>query len=198
MKRTIRAGIVCMLLSVSWLQCGGADVDVTKGGDSDLGEPTSIDSGQGVEAGEQAPDFRLKSVSGKTVSLAEFRDKSAVVILFIPEAWSTLSSAQLAECNAAQETLKGDDAVILAVSVEGLSSLRAWTEKAGQISFPVLSDFWPHGAVAKKYGVLRSDGDTERAAFLVDKTGRVRYIGIQNIDAKPQLGEIIRETRKLK
>jgi glutaredoxin len=69
--------------------------------------------------------------------------------------------------------------------VDHVPCLQAWAESLGGISYPLLSDFWPHGAVAKRYGVLRSDGKSERAIFIIDKEGVIRYIDIHDIDHQP-------------
>ncbi len=74
---------------------------------------------------------------------------------------------------------------VLGISVDHVPCLKAWAESLGGISFPLLSDFWPHGAVAKKYGVLRKEGYTERALFIVDKQGFVRYVDVHAIDEQP-------------
>jgi glutaredoxin len=74
--------------------------------------------------------------------------------------------------------------------------LKAWAESLGGINYPLLSDFWPHGAVASKYGVLRSEGNSERAIFVIDKKGILRYIDIHDIDQQPSnevLFDVIRE-----
>ena len=74
--------------------------------------------------------------------------------------------------------------------------MKAWAESLGGINYPLLSDFWPHGAVAEEYGVLRSDGSSERAIFIMDKNGIVRYIDIHDIDKQPDnevLFKVIRE-----
>ena len=67
----------------------------------------------------------------------------------------------------------------------------------GQLWFPVLSDFWPHGALAQKLGILRSDGTTERAIFIIDKNGIIRYIDVHDINRRPPLEDIVRELQKL-
>jgi len=74
---------------------------------------------------------------------------------------------------------------VLGISVDSKDSLHAWAESFGGITYPLLSDFWPHGQVAQKYGVLRSDGRTERAIFIVDRTGIIRYVDVHNIDEQP-------------
>jgi peroxiredoxin (alkyl hydroperoxide reductase subunit C) len=68
----------------------------------------------------------------------------------------------------------------------------------GKLWFPVLSDFWPHGQVSQQYGVLRSDGVSERALFVIDKKGIIRYIDVHDINVRPSLEELITELEKLK
>jgi len=75
--------------------------------------------------------------------------------------------------------------------------LFAWTKEMGDLWFPVLSDFYPHGAAAKKYGVLRSDGVSERALFLIDKKGIIRYIDVHDINTRPNLEFLIKELEQL-
>ena len=75
--------------------------------------------------------------------------------------------------------------------------LTAWAESLGEISFPLLSDFWPHGAVAQKYGVLRDDGRSERALFVADKDGIVRYVDIHDIDDQPDNDDVFAILRHL-
>jgi len=74
---------------------------------------------------------------------------------------------------------------VLGISVDSTDSLRAWAESLGGITYPLLSDFWPHGAVATRYGVLRPEGKSERALFVLDKWGILRYIDIHDIDKQP-------------
>lgn len=67
----------------------------------------------------------------------------------------------------------------------------------GKLWFPILSDFWPHGSVADRYGVLRSDGLSERAIFVIDKKGIIRYIGVNNINKRPRLEMLVKELERL-
>jgi glutaredoxin len=85
---------------------------------------------------------------------------------------------------------------VLGISVDHVPCLQAWAESLGGISYPLLSDFWPHGAVCQQYGVLRPDGKAERALFVIDAEGVVRYIDIHDIDLQPEnelLRQVIRE-----
>jgi glutaredoxin len=90
------------------------------------------------------------------------------------------------------------DALVLGVSVDHVPCLKAWAESLGGISYPLLSDFWPHGAVAEKYGVFRRDeGKSERAIFIVDKRGILRYIDIHDIDEQPDNDVLLAELRRI-
>jgi glutaredoxin len=93
---------------------------------------------------------------------------------------------------------EGYNTQVLGISVDHVPTLKAWAESLGGISYPLLSDFWPHGAVAKKYGAFREeDGKSERALFVVDKKGIVRYVDIHDIDDLPDNEEIYKVLREL-
>jgi alkyl hydroperoxide reductase subunit AhpC len=74
---------------------------------------------------------------------------------------------------------------VLGLSVDSVPCLKAWAESLGGITYPLLSDFYPHGAVARKFGVLRKEGYTERAIFIMDKEGIIRYVDVHDIDTQP-------------
>ena len=93
---------------------------------------------------------------------------------------------------------EGYNTQVLGISVDHIPCLKAWAESLGGISYPLLSDFWPHGAVAERYGVLRhEEGKSERALFVVDKEGIVRYVDIHDIDEQPDNEELFRFLRQL-
>jgi glutaredoxin len=92
---------------------------------------------------------------------------------------------------------EGYDTQVLGISIDHVPCLKAWAESLGGISYPLLSDFWPHGAVAQVYGVLREEGYTERALFVVDKKGIVRYIDIHDKDDQPDNEDIFQVLRLL-
>jgi glutaredoxin len=85
----------------------------------------------------------------------------------------------------------------LGVSVDHVPCLKAWAESLGGIHYPLLSDFWPHGAIAQRYGVFRDDGKSERALFVIDKEGIVRYVDIHDIDDQPDNDVLLGELRKI-
>jgi peroxiredoxin len=163
----------------------------------DPGKQKPIDSVLNVKVGEIAPNFVLPSVSGEKISLHQFLGKKNVVISFVPAAWTPVCSEQWPGYNIVKDVFSETDAVLLGITVDNIPTLHAWTNQLGSVWFHVLSDFWPHGAVAKTYGVLRSDGVTERALFIVDKEGFLRFIQVTDINNKPDPSVCALELRKL-
>jgi peroxiredoxin len=159
--------------------------------------PKSIDSRLRVRGGAHAPDFTLPTLSGEKITLSQFAGRKNVVLSFIPAAWTPVCSDQWPGYNIAKGLFEQNDAVLLGISVDNLPTLYAWTQEMGGLWFPVLSDFWPHGAVAQRYGVLRSDGTTERALFIIDKRGIIRYIDVHDINERPKLELLIHELEKI-
>ena len=156
-----------------------------------------IDSVLKVKVGDRAPDFTLPSVNGKRISLHDFIGKKNVVLSFVPAAWTPVCSDQWPGYNLAKDIFDQYDAILLGISVDNLPTLYAWTHEMGHLWFPVLSDFWPHGKVASEYGILRSDGMAERALFVIDKEGIIRYIDVHDINKRPHLEDLVRALEKL-
>jgi peroxiredoxin len=162
----------------------------------DMGKLKPIDSKIKVKAGQKAPDFTLRSVSGKKVTLSQFRGKN-VVLSFVPAAWTRVCSQQWPGYNLIKEDFVKRDAVLIGITVDNIPTLHAWTKQMHSLWFDVLSDFWPHGEVAEKYGVLRSDGMAERALFFIDKEGVVSGVIVYDINLEPALRSCITELDKM-
>ncbi|UCD86981.1 MAG: peroxiredoxin [Desulfobacterales bacterium] len=173
-----------------------------KGNIYDPGSLKHTDSVLKVKVGNRAPDFTLPAVSGERVSLSHYLGKKNVVLSFVPAAWTPVCSDQWPGYNIVKDIFDAYDAVLLGVTVDNIPTLFAWTNQmvagGGELWFPVLSDFWPHGAVADKYGVLRSDGVSERALFVIDKKGMIRYIDVHDINERPSLEVLVKALKKLK
>jgi peroxiredoxin (alkyl hydroperoxide reductase subunit C) len=199
MKRTrwfaLIAAAAGMLLSAGIAMAVSA---VYKDNIYDTGRLKPIDSQLKVKVGDPAPDFTLPSVSGEMVNLSQYRGRKNVVISFVPAAWTPVCSDQWPGYNIAEPLFEGEDAVLLGITVDNLPTLYAWTRQMGNLWFPVLSDFWPHGAVADRFGVLRSDGMSERAIFIIDKEGIIRAIQVSDINVRPDLEFCAIELEKLK
>jgi peroxiredoxin len=155
------------------------------------GPQKPVDSVLKVKVGDRAPDFTLTSASGREVALSAFRGRKHVVLTFVPAAFTPVCSAQWPGYNISLGLFEERDAVLLGISTDNVASLHAWTVAMGGLDFDALSDFWPHGRVASRYGVLRSDGTTERALFVIDKRGIIRYIDVHDINERPPLEELV-------
>lgn len=163
----------------------------------DAGKLKPIDSQPKLAEGDKAPDFTLPSISGEQVSLSRYIGKENVVLSFVPAAWTPVCSDQWPGYNIAKPLFEQHNTVLLGITVDNLPTLHAWTREMGGVWFPVLSDFHPHGAVADRYGVLRSDGTSERAIFVIDKEGIIRYIDVHDINARPRLEVLIQKIEGL-
>jgi peroxiredoxin len=127
------------------------------------------------EAGTEAPDFTLKDQNNQDVTLSSFRGERNVLLVFYPFAFSGICTGELCAVRDDIGSFQNDDVQVLAVSVDHVFALKAWANAEGY-TFPLLSDFWPHGAVAKSYGVFQEDrGMAVRGTFLIDKSGVVRF-----------------------
>jgi peroxiredoxin len=161
------------------------------------GQLKPIDSKLKVKVGEKAPEFTLPSLSGKKISLSQFKGKQNVVISFVPAAWTPVCSDQWPGYNLAKAIFDKNGAILLGITVDNIPTLYAWTNQMGDLWFPVLSDFWPHGKVSKMFGVLRSDGVADRALFIIDKKGILRYAHVSDINKRPDLKDLATELEKL-
>ena len=128
-----------------------------------------------LELGEPAPEFALRDQHGQDVTLASFRGRRAVVLMFYPFAFSGVCTGELAAVQDALPELQNDDVQVLAISCDHMYSQRAYADRGG-LGFPLLSDFWPHGEVARAYGVFeKRRGCALRGTFVVARDGLLRW-----------------------
>lgn len=139
------------------------------------------------DVGDPAPDFELRDQSGQPVRLSDYRGKKAVVLVFYPWAFTNTCQGELCGIRDSLDTWRNDDVETLAISVDSSPAHRAWAEQQGY-EFPLLSDAWPHGEVAQRYGVFDEDlGIAHRGTFIVDREGTVRYREVSGLgDARDQ------------
>jgi peroxiredoxin len=127
------------------------------------------------ETGSPAPDFTLKDQDGQDVSLSSMRGHSAALLVFFPFAFSNSCTGELCEIRDDLGAFSSAGVQVLGVSCDPVHSLRAWAAQE-RYDFPLLSDFWPHGAVAQRYGAFfEPAGMATRATFLVDVDGVLRW-----------------------
>ena len=128
-----------------------------------------------LDVGTEAPDFTLKDQEGRPVALSAFRGVKDVLLVFFPLAFTGICQGEL---NAIRDHLAdfvNDGTQTLAISVGPSPTHKVWAKQSG-FSFPMLSDFWPHGAVAKAYGVFNDDaGFANRGTFVIDRGGIIRF-----------------------
>jgi peroxiredoxin len=142
-----------------------------------------------VEIGEAAPDFTLKDQHNGEVNLASFRDRQAVVLIFYPATFTGVCQGELAAVQADLATLQNDDVQVMAVAVDSPFANNVWAQQEG-FSFPILSDFWPHGAVAQAYGVFNDVvGRAVRGTFVIDREGIVQWKVVNAIPDARDHGE---------
>jgi peroxiredoxin (alkyl hydroperoxide reductase subunit C) len=128
-----------------------------------------------IEVGAQAPDFLLKDQNNQVVRLSDFRGRCNVLLIFYPLAFTGTCQGELCQLRDNLNDFANEDVQVLTISVDSAYSHKVWAEREGY-DFPLLADFWPHGAVAQAYGVFNEErGFANRGTFLVDREGVIRF-----------------------
>ncbi len=128
-----------------------------------------------ISIGSVAPDFELSDQHGNKVSLSSFKGKKNVVVLFIPFSFTGTCTGELCAIRDDLASFENDNVQVLAISCDSMHTQKIFAAQEGY-TFPVLSDFWPHGAVSKAYGIFNEDiGCAMRGTFIIDKDGIVRW-----------------------
>lgn len=149
-----------------------------------------------VSVGNRAPEFTAKATVDREISLSDYRDKKNIMLAFFPFAFSPVCSEQVPAYSENAKKFAELNTEVLAVSVDSPWSQKAWAEQYG-IQCPVLSDF--DKKIATDYGVLHEMGMSQRAVVIIDKSGKVAYMKIQeNIREIPSLDELFAQLEKLK
>jgi peroxiredoxin len=151
-----------------------------------------------LKIGDEAPDFTLEDQDRKPVTLSSFRGQKNVVLIFHPLAFTSICAIQMPGYSKEKQTFEGFDAQVLGVSVDSTAAHRAWARELGGIDYPMLADFWPHGEVAKRYGILRPDGTSERASFILDKKGIIRWLEVHEKSKVPDMNQLFQILKTLK
>ena len=128
-----------------------------------------------ITVGQEAPDFELPNQNGEKVKLSSFRGSKNVVVVFFPFAFTGTCTGELCELRDDLSVFQNEKVQLLAISCDAMFTQKVFAEKEGYL-FPLLSDFWPHGATAEKYGVFNSErGLALRGTFIIDKQGIVSW-----------------------
>jgi peroxiredoxin (alkyl hydroperoxide reductase subunit C) len=128
-----------------------------------------------IEVGALAPDFTLRDQNNEEVTLSSFRGQKSVLLIFYPLAFTGICTSELCAVRDDLSTFQNEDVQVITVSVDSPYSHKVFAEREGY-QFPLLADFWPHGAVAQQYGVFnQTAGIANRGTFLIDRDGVVRF-----------------------
>ncbi len=137
--------------------------------------------GDAISVGSVAPDFDLPDQHGVRTRLSSYRGDKTVVLVFYPWAFTRVCTSELCAIRDALSTFQNDEVQVLVVSCDSVFSLRVFGEQE-RLEFPLLSDFWPHGAVAQTYGVFDEQrGCAVRGTFVIDRQGLIRWCVVNEI-----------------
>jgi len=128
-----------------------------------------------LPVGTEAPDFTLRDQNNEVVTLSGFRGDKAVLLVFYPWAFTSICTGELGRLRDNIDAFANDRVQVLTLSIDSSFTHKIFAQRDG-LNFPLLADFWPHGAVAQAYGVFNTDaGVSNRGTFLVDVDGIVRF-----------------------
>jgi len=157
-----------------------------------------------ASVGTDAPDFELPAlIAGikKPLRLSAYRGERNVVLAFCPFNWQDASAKQLIGYQVERPRLLAGNAETVAVTVDSIMNTTSWEREIGPLEFPICADFWPHGQVCARYGVLRKSapeaGASERAVFVIDRDGRIAFRKIYGLEEVPPMEEIFPTLGKL-
>jgi peroxiredoxin len=148
--------------------------------------------------GDAAPDFGLPALVGgvkQPLRLSAYRGEKNVVLAFYPFNWQETSATQLVSYQVQRPRVLANNAEIVAVTVDSIMNTTAWERVIGPFDFPLCSDFWPHGEVSERYGVLRKSdagaGSSDRAVLVVDRSGTVAFRKTYAREQVPPVEEVL-------
>jgi peroxiredoxin len=156
-----------------------------------------------LQPGDVSPDFEIPVLIGgvkKQFRLSERRGKQNLVLAFYPVNWEPVSTQQMVAYQVEREKFLARQAEVVGISVDHIMSTTSWEREIGPFDFLLCSDFWPHGEVSRAYGVLRQAdplaGASERAIFVVDKTGKITFSKVYPLSQLPDLEETLEALRR--
>lgn len=144
-----------------------------------------------IKIGRKIPDFILRDQHNNEFKLADFGGRK-VLLSFHPLAWTKICTRQMQSLEKNLHTFDLLNTMVVGLSVDTIPSKHAWAREIKVKQLRMLSDFWPHGAVAKKLGILRTEGYSERANIIVDEFGKVIWIKVYPIKELPDVKEVLK------
>ncbi|HEY2041531.1 MAG TPA: peroxiredoxin [Jatrophihabitans sp.] len=136
-----------------------------------------------LAVGTQAPDFSLRDQNNEIVTLSQFKGDKAVLLVFYPFAFTGICTGELGQIRQHIDRFANDSVQVISVSVDSPYSHKIFSQR-DELNFPLLSDFWPHGAVADSFGVFNAEvGAANRGTFLIDSAGNIRFSEVNELGA---------------
>ena len=143
------------------------------------------------KAGDKAPDFSLPDQNDKDFKLSNFKGKR-ILLSFHPLAWTGVCAKQMKSLEKNWKEFEELNTVAVGVNVDSVPSKKAWAENLGVKQIRLLSDFWPHGKVAKLYGIFRDkEGFSERANIIINENQEIEFVRIYELGELPDINEIL-------
>ena len=150
-----------------------------------------------IQKGEEVADFVLKDQNGTELKLSDSRGKK-VLLSFHPLAWTSICAKQMQSLEANIDTFVAVNTIPVGISIDSVPSKKAWADSLGIKNTRLLSDFWPHGYVAKLYGIFREgDGFSERANIVTDENGKILFSKVYPLSELPDIQEVVQVLKKL-
>ncbi|MFP4000869.1 MAG: peroxiredoxin [Candidatus Natronoplasma sp.] len=150
-----------------------------------------------IEVGKEAPDFTLEDQDGEEFTLRDYKDRTRVLLSFHPLAGTDVCAKQMKALDNSKRKFQEYNAVPVGISVDPVPSKKLWAEKLGLEELRILSDFWPHGEVAKRYGLFMEDkGISKRANVLLDEDQKIVFSKVYPMGEVPDVREIISELKE--
>lgn len=151
-----------------------------------------------LRVGDPAPDFTLPTHNEGELNLAWYQGRKNVIIAFYPGDWTPVCSTQIPGFKEVFDRFDELDCQLLCISVDSIPCHKAWSKSMGGLPFPLMSDYWPHGEVARRYGVLDENrGYAKRIVFLIDKSGTIQYIDAVDLREIPDNDKLIEKLAEL-
>lgn len=139
-----------------------------------------------IDVGAQAPDFLLRDQNNQEIQLSGYRGSKNVVLVFYPFAFTGTCQGELCAIRDNLNDFVNESTQVLSISVDSVFAHKVWADQQGY-TFPLLADFWPHGAVARAYGVFNEEkGFAHRGTFIIDREGLVRFAEVSLTGARDQ------------
>ena len=144
-----------------------------------------------VDIGQEAPDFELIDQHREPVKLSQYRGKKRILLIFHPLSFTGICEGELCALRDEYGRFRDSNTEVIAVSVDSSAVHKAWADKLG-IEYPYLADFWPHGEVARRYGVFDEErGLALRGTFVIDKQGSVTFKAVQGVPDGREVGQYL-------